>query len=405
MAQSRNRRIGVAVLAAGLATFALLYAPQPVLPLLSAEYHLGPAAVSYAVSAATITLALAVLPMAALSEVVGRRPMMLGSVFAAVLIGLLLPLAPDFASLIALRAVQGVAVAGLPAVAMAYMAEEIGVSGLGAVMGLYVAGNTTGGMSGRLLAGVVGDVADWRYGLLAVAVLAALCAVAMAVLMPSSRAQVRQPMRLGSLFAGMRGATRDSGLYGPYAVAFLGMASTVAVYNVISFRLIAEPFLLTPGIAAMVFLGYLFGGAASATAGRLADRVGRPLVLLAALGVAVVGTLMTLPDNLFAVLPGIALLSAGFFAAHAVASSWIGARAVPESRAQASGVYLLAYYLGSSFGASVGGWAYGAGGWTPVALVNCGWLALAGLVVFRGRAAGRSVRRSEPAPASPATAR
>ncbi|SDN09091.1 MFS transporter [Allokutzneria albata] len=400
MAQHRNRRIGLAVLAAGLATFAVLYAPQPVLPLLAAEFRLGPGEVSAVVSAATLSLALAVLPMAALSEVTGRKPMMLASVVAAVLIGLALPLAPDFGSLIALRAVQGVAIAGLPGVAMAYMAEEIGLAGLGAVMGLYVAGNTTGGMSGRLLAGVLGDVVDWRFGLFAVAVLAALCAVAMALLMPASRAQARRT----SLLAGLRGATRDSGLYGPYAVAFLGMAATVAVYNVISFRLIAEPFRLAPGLAALVFLGYLFGGVASAIAGRMADRLGKPPVLLAALGTAVVGMLMTLPDKLFLVLPGIALLSAGFFAAHAVASSWIGARAAPGARAQASGVYLLAYYLGSSMGASVAGWVYGAGGWTPVALVDCAWLVVAGLAVVRVRAAGRSAPPSVPAPASPARA-
>ncbi|WP_210408249.1 MFS transporter [Allokutzneria sp. NRRL B-24872] len=400
MAQHRNRRIGMAVLAAGLATFAVLYAPQPVLPLLAEEFRLGPGEVSAVVSAATLSLALAVLPMAALSEVVGRKPMMLGSVIAAVLIGSVLPLAPNFGTLIALRVVQGVAIAGLPGVAMAYMAEEIGLAGLGAVMGLYVAGNTTGGMSGRLLAGVLGDVVDWRFGLFAVAVLAGLCAVAMALLMPASRAQ---PQR-SSLLAGLRGATRDSGLYGPYAVAFLGMASIVAVYNVISFRLIDDPFRLAPGVAAMVFLGYLCGGVASAIAGRVADRIGKPPVVLVALGIAVVGMVMTVPDNLFFVLPGIALLSAGFFAAHAVASSWIGARAAPGARAQASGVYLLAYYLGSSTGASVAGWAYGAGGWTPVALVNCGWLVLAGLVVFRVRGAGRSRVPSEPAPVAPATA-
>src|SRR3954451_15388367 len=143
------RRTQLALFGAGLATFLLLYSTQALLPALSASLRLTPGQASLTVSAASIGLALAVIPISALSERFGRTAVMTASVFCAAAIGLTLPFAPDLATLTVLRALQGVALAGLPATAMAYLAEEVHPTALASAMGLYVAGNSIGGMSGR----------------------------------------------------------------------------------------------------------------------------------------------------------------------------------------------------------------------------------------------------------------
>ncbi|GHI38068.1 hypothetical protein Sviol_24760 [Streptomyces violascens] len=74
----------------------------------------------------------------------------------------------------ALRAVQGAAIAGLPASAMAYLAEEVKPKALVAAIGLFVAGNSIGGMSGRILTGWVAQAWGWRAALLSVGALAAV---------------------------------------------------------------------------------------------------------------------------------------------------------------------------------------------------------------------------------------
>jgi YNFM family putative membrane transporter len=68
----------------------------------------------------------------------------------------------------------------------------------------------------------------------------------------------------------------------------------------------------------------------------------------------------------------------GFFAAHAVASSWVGLRA-DGGKAQASSLYMLSYYLGSSVAGSVGGMFWSHGGWTGVTVFigGLGLIALA----------------------------
>ncbi|MGO4750880.1 MFS transporter, partial [Streptomyces sp. 2MCAF27] len=155
-------RMRLALFAAGLATFALLFSTQALLPAISADLDVQPDQASWTVSAATLALALAVLPLSALSERFGRRAMMTGSLAVAVAVGLAVPFAPDLGWLIALRAVQGAAIAGIPASAMAYLSEEVRPSSLISAIGLFVAGNSFGGMTGRLLTGWVADGWGWR---------------------------------------------------------------------------------------------------------------------------------------------------------------------------------------------------------------------------------------------------
>ncbi|WP_232237630.1 MFS transporter [Actinoalloteichus fjordicus] len=392
-ARRRARRIGVAMLVAGFAVFALLYSVQPVLPQFAEQYGLGPGGASLAVSAATGGLAVGLLPLAVVSQALGRRPVMIVSVCAAVLIGVVVPLADSFPMLVTLRAVQGLAVAGLASVAMAYLAVETRAAGLGAAIGLYVAGNSLGGMSGRLITGVIADLANWRIGVWAVTLLAAACAVVFVLVLPPSQGPRPAPLRRSAVLGGLRAAVTDPVLYGPYLVAALGMGGFVSLYNVLGFRLLAPPFLLAPAVVALVFLAYAIGSITSATAGRAADRLGRPRVLIGALAVTVLGVLVTLPDQLGAVLLGLGLFTGGFFAAHAVAGGWVSARASGAARTQAPALYLLAYYLGGSVGGVIGGLVYGRWGWAGLVLVVCAWFLLASTGVLLAARAQRRARR------------
>jgi YNFM family putative membrane transporter len=80
---------------------------------------------------------------------------------------------------------------------------------------------------------------------------------------------------------------------------------------------------------------------------------------------------LTLASSLAVIVGGVAVLTFGFFGAHSIASGWVGQKA-PTARAQASALYLLCYYLGSSIGGSAGGLAYSYAGWSGlVAMIAC----------------------------------
>jgi predicted MFS family arabinose efflux permease len=128
-----------------------------------------------------------------------------------------------------------------------------------------------------------------------------------------------------------------------------------------------------------LFLLYLAGTVSSTVAGRLVDRRGRTLVLGGALPVAVSGLLLTVPHALLVIVVGVGVFTAGFFAAHTVASGWVGAVA-RQDRAAAAGLYLFGYYLGGSVGGAFGGLVYSLGGW-PATVVFVGALLLAALLL------------------------
>ncbi|OHU18986.1 hypothetical protein BKG76_21025 [Mycobacteroides franklinii] len=370
------RRLTGALFAAGLATFAALYGTQAVLPALSADFRVSPAAAALTVSVTTGMLALSIIPASALSERFGRTRVMLVSAIATTIIGLLLPASPTFTVLLIGRAAEGVALAGIPAVAMAFLAEEVHPGSLGSAMGRYIAGTTVGGLAGRLVASSVLDVSNWRIALLGSGAMTLVCTVLFAVLLPKSQFFVPKRVRVGTTMRVLGVHLRNPVLLIMFGLAFVLMGGFVTVYNYLGYRLVAPPFGLPTAIAGLLFLLYLAGTASSAVAGRLADRRGRGLVLICAVVITAVGLALTIPDSLVTVIIGVGVFTAGFFAAHTVASGWVGAVA-QRDRAEASALYLFSYYLGSSVAGAAGGLAYQAGGWGLTVLFVGALLAMA----------------------------
>jgi MFS transporter, YNFM family, putative membrane transport protein len=370
------RRVRLGLFAAGLATFALLYVPQPLLPELSRAFGASPAAASLAMSAGTFALAIAIIPVSSLSEVRGRREVMTVSVIAAAVLGLIAPLSPNLPALIGIRVLQGLALAGVPATAMAYLAEEVDRADLGRAMGLYIAGNAIGGLSGRVVAGILAEHGGWRVAMAGVSGLALACAVAFAVLLPRSSFFTPSPPRLRVLGATLASNLADTRLLRLYLIGFALMGAFVTVYNYLTFRLSAAPFGLSASVIGALFTVYLAGTWSSTLAGRLADRAGRRVVLAVGAAVAIGGVALTLPSSLALIVAGLVALTAGFFAAHSVASGWVGGLA-PVAPAQASALYLCLYYIGSSVAGSAGGIFYAHGGWPLTAAFAAALLAIA----------------------------
>ncbi|MFF8028981.1 MFS transporter [Streptomyces sp. NPDC007896] len=390
------RRMSFALFLAGVATFALLYSTQALLPLVSTDFGVSASEASWTVSAATGGLALFVLPMSALSERFGRRTLMTASLAVAVAVGLLVPFAPSIGALVALRAVQGAALAGLPASATAYLAEEVRPKALITAIGLFVAGNSVGGMSGRVITGWVAQEWGWRVAVATIGIIAVACAVAFRLLLPAPKHFTPGSLRPGVLARTVRDHLANPLLRRLYAIGALFMTVFGGVYTVIGYRLTEAPFSLPQGIIGSIFLVYLVGTVSASTAGRLVARLGRRGSLYLAGGTTTAGLLLSLVDSLPLVLLGLVLITAGFFAGHAVASSSVSHTA-KQGRAQASALYQSAYYIGSSAGSTLGAVAFHAAGWAGT--VTLGLFAVLGVVTITvfGSHAARVQARREPA--------
>ena len=379
---SELRRLNVAMLFAALAAFGMLYSTQALLPSIGASFGVSPTAASLTVSAATGALAVAILPLSSAAESLGRvRVMRLGLLVACVFT-FVSAAAPVFAVLLVARALIGVALAAVVAVAVAHLGDEVRSAELGTAIGVYVAGNTLGGITGRLVPGLVEEGTSWRVAVAALGVVALAATLVFVATLPAAHRPTSRATRLGEHVGAVRDLLHDPGIVRLCLLAFLLMGGFVACYNYLTFRLEAPPLGLSTTVTSLLFLAYLAGTVSSPLAGRLSDQYGRRRLALAGVGISLAGLALTLPDRIVFVTVGLVVFTFGFFATHSVASAWVSSRS-PGSRGQASAMYLLAYYLGSStFGALVGP-AYQYGGW-PAAAAAIATLFVLGAVTVLG---------------------
>ena len=359
------RRATLALFCAGFATFAMLYCVQPLLPLLASRFEVSAAGSSLALSLTTMSLALCLLVSGALAESWGRKPVMVAALSLASLLGLACAFVESWPLLLVLRALLGLALSGLPALAMAYVGEEFDPQSLPAAMGLYIGGTALGGLLGRLLSGLLSDIGGWQLALGGIAGLGLVALGMFAWLLPASRHFKAQPLSLSGLLANFRQHLSNPILRTLFLQAFLLMGGFVALFNYIGFRLAAAPFSLSSTVIGLLFVVYLAGIFSAGWAGRLVPRFGARNVLQGGVALMLVGVALCSTPWLFAIVVGLALFTLGFFAAHAVASGQVGQHA-KGAKAQASALYLCAYYLGSSVVGYMAGYVWEHSGWLPL---------------------------------------
>lgn len=386
------KRLVAALLFAGIATFAQLYSVQGILPLIATGLDITPSQSSLAVGLATVGVAVSVLPWSAAADRIGRVKAMSISVIVATVLGLVVPLSSSLPMLLTLRFFEGAALGGLPAIAIAYLSEEVHRKHTALAAATYVSGTTLGGLLGRIVAGPVAEVTNWRIGTLTVSIIAAVAAILFLLLAPKPRRFLGTDSDGPSLGARLWANLREPGMLALYAQGFLLMGGFVAIYNFLGFRLEGQPFGLPQSLISLIFIAYLSGTVSSRVAGQLAVKHGRGPVLAGSTAIMIAGVGLTISNNLVVILAGLVVLTIGFFAAHAIASGWTGQRAT-VGRAQATSLYNLFYYGGSSIVGWCGGLIYQQFGWTAMALFVAG-LAVAAAVIMQ--IAPQKVTRQQP---------
>ncbi|HET7313972.1 MFS transporter [Salinisphaera sp.] len=376
-------RANLALFAAGFATFSSMYSVQPLMPEFSREFDVSAPVSSLSLSVTTGVLAFTLFFAGLMSGAIERKTAMTASLLGTAALSLVVAMAPGWNTLLAARALEGVALGGVPALAIAYLSEEIKPGDLGTATGLYIGGTACGGMGGRVIAGLLAEAFGWR---VAIAVLGLIGFVAAAVfiwLLPRSRNFIAQRGLSIREHAGpVVSHLRHRALPWVFCCGFLFMGAFVSVYNYVGYRLSAPPFSLGQGAIGSVFIVYMLGVVTSAVAGRIADRRGRPPMLIIAIVLMASGLALMWPDSLIAIIAGIGLVTVGFFAGHSIASGWVGLLA-EHGKGHAAGLYLLGYYLGSSVLGSLGGLFWSGYGWAGVTAMVAAILALGLMTTLR----------------------
>lgn len=355
------------------AAFADMYITQPLLPQLAGDFGVSAATAGLTISAVVLTTALSSSAYGPLSEVLGRRPLMVWGSLLLAAATLACGFAPSFGMLVALRALQGVLVPCISALAVAYIHDDLGDYDAGTVVGGYVAASVAGGLTGRIVSGLVAGAYGWHATF---AVFAALTLAGTVALACTLRRGAASPSRanvlhdLAASYGGMLDHLRNVRLVGAFTIGAALFFGFIGIFTYLPFALSAAPFHLTTAAISWFYGSYLAGVLVSPLAGRLARRFSKRLVMAAGIAIAMAAMPALLAHSLVAIVLACVVLCAGMFLAQPIAPLYV-AMTASDAKGSATALYQSFYYLGAVFGSTLPGLAWARWGW-PGVVATCG---------------------------------
>lgn len=378
-----HKNAALGLLIGSTVTFAIMYSPQPLISLYSKQYNIPPETASLSISLTTIALAVSLLFVTVFANSCTRKYFMSGSLIALSCLSILTSFVQSFYLFLILRFLEGIAVAGFPSTAMAYLNEEFSPKDIGRVMGLYISGNAIGGLSGRIIVGVFTDLINWHTAFLIQGIVSLLGSLWFLKYLPESRNFIKQKFSVGQWVSGVKKTLLNKSLILMYAAGFLSMGTYIIILNYIGYPLTRAPYNLSQTVFGFLFVVNLFGIFSSTLFGRLADRYPRRRIVGLAIIITISGVLLTLDQHLIVKVIGVAAVAFGFMAVHSVISGWIGFLTSKEYKGQASSFYLFFFYTGSSLLGWSGGIFLTRFGWNGLVCYTCFLLTSAFLIIFR----------------------
>jgi len=372
-----RRRVGVAFAAIG--AFLHLYAPQAVLPMMAQEFGVGAADASLVITAGTLAVAATAPFTGAMSDVLGRKRLIVTAMALLIIPATMTALAPSLHQLIFWRFVHGLLLPPIFAVTVAYIGGEFPPSQANSVFGLYAAASSVGGFIGRFVPGMLTQYVGWRGGFLALAGSSVICFLVVFFLLTPERNFVRASDFVTSLRQ-MLGHLRNPTLLAIFAVGFGVLFNFIATFTYVSFHLAAPPFNRSPAFLGSVFVVYLFGATAALWLGPAIAFLGRKTFVLCVLAVWGCGMLTSLIPWVPAIVFSLIIASTCGILVQASSTSFVAITAKTGTSA-AVGLYVTSFYVGGTFGGWLPGLAYEAGGWHYSLALVIAMLAVMALIV------------------------
>ncbi|CAM3044212.1 MFS transporter [Sporolactobacillus spathodeae] len=346
--------------------YADLYSTQPVIAVIANKFHVSPAFASLTLSGATGALAICLLFVSFCSGMFNRKKVMILALLSSAILSIIIGFIDYLPLLIAVRFIQGALLAGYPSIAMAYINEEFDKKVLGYVIGIFVSGNSIGGLSGRLIVGFLSDHFSWNIAIAGLGLLNLIMCACFIIFLPKSKHFKAKRTSLKRTMAGFIENIESPALVMLYVLGFVLMGGFVTVFNYIGIPLMQPPYDLSQTVVGFIFIIFLVGTVSSTVMGKISDHMSRSGVIGFCLLLMAGGLSLTMAVSLPVKILGLALFTFGFFGGHSVASSWVGILANRREKAQASSLYLLFYYVGSSIVGSTGGLFLQRFGWMGV---------------------------------------
>ena len=337
-------------------------ARSPVLPIFATDLGALPELIGVIVAASTVTGVFFKLPSGTLSDVLGRKRMMvLGALFFAAP-PFVYPLVQEPWSLLVLRFVHGFATAIFSPVASAYVAS-LAETGRGARLGWFSSANDIGATAGPLIGGfALYFTASYSLTYLLVGVLGVLTLLVV-LLLPDvdreARAEKTLAARAVDFRRGIAEVFRTPPIFiaaGIEAVMYLGYGAFLGFLPIYAKKVGLNDAEIAIVLGAQLILAML----AKPITGRLSDRVGRiPVIVVGLLLCAIALPLIFRSESLTAFILVAPLLGLGVGAVTPVTNALIADLASARHLGAAMGVFGTIWDVGEAAGPVIAGFLIG----------------------------------------------
>lgn len=388
-ARRRRAILGIAIGAIALDS-ALLGLIAPLLPEIERRTGASDSELGVALAAYAIPILLVSLPLGRLSDIAGRRPLLLTGLGLITVGSALIAVSDALAPLIAGRAIQGVGSAASWIAALALVSDLAPPGRKGESIGFALAANSVGAIAGPALGGFAGEVVGFEFPFLLVAAAGLLLGLLALVLLPRGRAEAgAPPSRLGDLL-GVALSPRVL----PATLVVIGAAAVLGLVEVVVPLDADERFGLSAAAIGGLFAATIAVDAVAAPiAGRAGDRVGRvPVALVGLVSLAASTALLAVLPGVAGLIAGLAVFGVGVGSVFASAVPWIDDAFGGLAKGFGYGFLNVVYATGYSIGPVLAGLALDASGpalayWGATAAIGL----LAGLLLVRRRGLGASL--------------
>ncbi|MET2850696.1 MFS transporter [Vibrio owensii] len=359
------KRITLSLALGSFLVFSNLYLLQPMLPSFAAHFQISETQVNWLFAATTLALSFSLVPMAVLSESIGRKPVMMFGLFSIPAISALMLFGDSFLFLVVCRALIGIALAAFAAVAVAYMAEELDKHAFSMAIGTYIAANSLGGIAGRISGGLLADNFSIDVAIEVMMLFTLIGVVSVHYLLPKQKNFTPSSSSLRHHNKAIIGHFKNQRVWFAMLIGGLNFALFVNLYSVMGFRLVSAPHNVPVGLASLIFVCYLGGTFSSRCAGHWSKRFSPILGMFLGSIVSMAGMWIAVIESIPAMLTGLLLISFGAFFTHTLTYGWVGQNAT-QAKATATALYLVHYYIGGSLGGFLLLYCWQNGGWSSV---------------------------------------
>lgn len=338
--------------------FSLLYATQPLLPLLAEQWGRPIGDTALLTTATMIPLALAPLVYGYVLEHVSTQHMLTGAFGVLALAQIALSFGPDYPLFLALRSLQGLMFPAAFTALMTYSSAAGGQTKTRRNITVYIAATVLGGYLGRALSGILTDLFSWQFAFACFAI-AAVLATWLTTRLASDPRQRLGRVRLKEVQALARRPVYAEGL----ASAFLLFFVFAAMLNFLPFQMRANDPAISQSAIAFVYTGYLIGIAIALSSLRLIRLFGgeRRTLIIGSVVYFIGTALYALPGNTVAYI-AMLVFAAGMFTLHSVLSAFLN-HLETERKGLINGLYVSAYYAGGALGSLLPGFIFQSFGW------------------------------------------